>query len=91
MDVKKKKFLKKVMIICVAIIVIEVVAMLIMTIKNERGIDRVQGLNDVVKVSDGYVGVGVSDFHQNSFVKEKKYQYTNIEKEKQNIVKRLII
>lgn len=87
MDEKKKKMLERIIIVCLIIILIEVVAMGIMKIVRERDIDHAKSLNDIVKVEDGYIGVGVSDFHQNKYVDEKTYQYTDsITKVKQNII-----
>lgn len=72
---KKKKLLKKIMIICVVIILIELIAMLIMHIKRERNIDHVNDLYNVLKVDDGYIGVGISDFYNSKNVKKKIYEY----------------
>ena len=87
MNAKKKKLIERIMIVCLVIIALELVGMLVIKIVNERKINRIEGLNDIVKVEDGYVGVGISDFHKSKFVKEKTYQYTNSKtKEKQNII-----
>lgn len=83
---KKKKFLM-LLIICVSIIVIELFVMLIMYINRERNISHVNSLNDIVKTNDGYVGVGISDFHDSDNVKMKTYEYTDdTTKEKQLII-----
>ena len=87
MNEKKKKILERIIIICLIVILIEVIAMGIMKIVRERNIDHIKALNDLIKVEDGYLGVGVSDFHQNNYVDEKTYQYTEpISKKKQNII-----
>ena len=87
MNEKKKKILEKIIIICLIVILTEVVVMGIMKIVRERKLDHIKSLNNLIKVDDGYVGVGISDFHQNNFVDEKTYQYTEpISKEKQNII-----
>ncbi len=87
MSEKKKKVLGRIIITCFIIILLELVLMAIMKIGRERDIDRIKSLNDLVMVDDGYIGVGVSDFHQSKFVDEKTYQYTeSISKEKQKII-----
>ena len=87
---KKKNMvdlMKKIVIICIAVIVMEVLIMLIMMISRERKIDRVNMLNDIVKTSDGYVAVGVSDFHNSKSVLEKTYEYTyTVDNTKQNMI-----
>ena len=70
MNEKKKKILERIIIICLIVILIEVIAMGIMKIVRERNIDHIKALNDLIKVEDGYLGVGVSDFHQNNYVDE---------------------
>ncbi len=87
MNEKKKKILEKIIIICLIVILIEVIAMGIMKFVRERKIDHIKSLNNLIKIDDGYVGVGISDFHQNSFVDEKTYQFTDpISKKSQNII-----
>lgn len=84
---KKKKWIKKVVILCVVIIIIELIAMLIMKIVRERNIDHFDNLNDVILVDDGYVGVGESDFDNSKFVSKKYYQHTDtITKTKERIL-----
>ena len=84
---KKKKWIKKVVILCVVIIIIELIAMLIMKIVRERNIDHFDNLNDVILVDDGYVGVGESDFDNSKFVSKKYYQHTDtITKAKERIL-----
>ena len=84
---KKKKWIKKVVILCVVIIIIELIAMLIMKTVRERNIDHFDNLNDVILVDDGYVGVGESDFDNSKFVSKKYYQHTDtITKSKERIL-----
>ena len=72
---KKMKLLKKIIIFCIVIIAIELLAMLVMKIINERKIDYIDNLNDVIMVDNYYIGVGVSDFNNSSFVSKKYYSY----------------
>ena len=69
------KLLKKIIIFCIVIIAIELLAMLVMKIINERKIDYIDNLNDVIMVDNYYIGVGVSDFNNSSFVSKKYYSY----------------
>ena len=84
---KKRKIFEKVIIICVAIILVEVIGMAIMKIVREKNVNRINSLNDMIKQEDGYVAVGISDFHQSKTIDEKYYQYTNSTTNKsQNII-----
>lgn len=84
---KKRKWLKKIVILCVVIIAIELIAMLIMKIMNERNIDHYDSLNDLIMVDDYYIGVGESDFDNSKFVSKKYYEHTDtITKDKQRIL-----
>ena len=82
-----RKKMKSIIIICLAIVVVELIIMSIVKISRERGIDRINFLNDIIKVDDGYVAVGASDFHNSKFVSEVLFEYTNQEnKKKQDII-----
>ena len=84
---KNKKWIKKAVILCILIIIIELIAMLIMKIVRERNIDHFDNLNDVILVDDGYIGVGESDFDNSKFVSKKYYQHTDtITKDKEKIL-----
>ena len=84
---KMKKILKTIFIISISVIIIELIIMLVMKILNERKMDRVDTLNDIITVDDGYIAVGTSDFHNSDFVKEKKYDYvSSISNKKRRIV-----
>ena len=84
---KKKKLLKRIMIICGIIIIVELLLMLIMHIVRERGIDHISNLYDVVKIDDGYIGVGVSDFYDSQYVDKKLYEYMDpITHDKSNVI-----
>ena len=72
---KKKKIIKKVAIICILVIVIELFIMLIIKINRERNIEHIDGLNDLIVIDNGYIGVGESDFKGSKFVGEKQYEY----------------
>ena len=72
---KNRKLIKKIVILCILIIIIELLIMLFMKIKRERNITYLDGLNDLVLLNDGYVGVGESDFNDSKFVEQKQYVY----------------
>lgn len=72
---KKKGLMKKIVIICVTIIFLELFIMLIMKITREKSIDHTDGLNDIIKVDNYYVGVGESDFDHSKFVNKKYYEH----------------
>ena len=74
---KKDNFLKKLFIICVLIIGIELIAMLVMKVVRERNIDHFDAINDIIKVDDGYIAVGVSDFSDSKEIDTKIYEYTD--------------
>ena len=87
MNDKKKKIIERVGIICLLIIIIELLIMVIMKSIREKNIERIDNLNDIVKVSDGYIAVGESDFYKSKFVDVRKYEYDNTTVgEKQNII-----
>lgn len=77
MKKKDSKLLKKLFIICIVIIIVELIAMLIMKIVRERNIDHLDAINDIIKVDDGYITVGVSDFNDSKMVDYKTYEYTD--------------
>ncbi len=76
MEMKKKLF-KKIVIACLAIMIIEALLMLVIKITREREIINYDGLNDIIVVDDGYVAVGSSDFTSSSYVDKKIYNYEN--------------
>ena len=83
----KSNLIKKIIIICFVLIIIELVAMLVMKIFRERNIDHIDAINDLIEVSDGYIAVGVSDFDGSNSVDKKIYEYTDsTTKEKSNII-----
>ena len=84
---KKDKFIKRLFIIGILIIAIELLGMLVIKVMRERDINHLDVLNDIIKVDDGYIGVGTSDFSSSSFVDKIVYSYTNSEtKKSQNII-----
>lgn len=74
---KKNKLIKKLIIICAIVILIELIAMLIIKILRERDIDHVDTVNDIVLVDDGYIVVGMSDFDNSKEISKITYEYTN--------------
>ena len=73
---KKKNLIKKVIMIGLIIILIELLAMLIMKIVREQKIDHIDTLNDLIADEKNYVGVGASDFNDSMFVDKKMYLHT---------------
>ena len=74
---KKRKLIKKIIIACIIVILIELLAMLILKISRERDIDHLDNLNNLIMVDDTYIGVGESDFDGSKYVSMKYYEYTN--------------
>ena len=72
---KNKKVLKGIIFFAILILIIELLLMGIVKIMRERKIDRINMINDLIKVDDGYVTIGVSDFHNGKSVHEKIYNY----------------
>ena len=72
-----KKKIKGIVFVCLAIIFIELIIMLVVKISRERKLDRINIVNDLVKVDDGYIAVGVSDFHDSESISEVLYEYTD--------------
>lgn len=84
---RTKNIVGKIIIICLIIILLELSIMAVMKVLRERNIDRINNLNDIAKVEDGYIVVGESDFHNSKYVQEKNYEYTIQENnEKQSII-----
>ena len=77
MKKKESKLLKKLVIICIVIILVELITMLIMKISRERDIDHLDAINDIIKVDDGYITVGTSDFNNSKTIDSKIYEYTD--------------
>ncbi len=74
---KKLKLLRRIIVFLILLIVIELLVMAIIKLIRERNINRINMLNDVISVDDGYVVVGMSDFHNSKSVKEKNYEFTS--------------
>ncbi len=82
------KLIKKLIIICICVIVIELLAMTIIKILRERNIDHVNTINDIIQVDDGYITVGISDFYDSKTIDLKTYEYNgNIIANQARIVK----
>lgn len=86
MSKKKGNILKKVFIICFIVIFVELIAMLIMKISREKDIDYLSELKDIIKVDDGYVAVGSSNFSSSREVDTRTYEYTNPENKQESSV-----
>lgn len=84
---KKLKLLKKIIIGCVAIIVLELVVMLGTYIYRENKIDYSDGLNDIQKIDNGYIAVGYSNFRNSATISKKTYSHIIEETgEKENVI-----
>ena len=70
---KRKKLIRNIVIICSLIVIIELIIMLFIKIKRERDIVYYDGLNNVIRIDEGYVGVGESDFKNSEFIKTKRH------------------
>lgn len=77
MKKKRDKLIKRVVIICLIVIIVEILSMFIIKIIRERKIEHLDILNDLILVDDGYIGVGTSDFNDSKWVKPRTYEYTN--------------
>lgn len=74
---KKTKLIKKIMLFCIIVIVLEVLTMIVMKVIRERYITHIDSLNDVIMVDDYYIGVGISDFANSEIVNQKYYSHKN--------------
>ena len=84
---KNTKLIKKAIIICLVIVLIEIIAMFVIKVLRERNIDHVDTINDLIETSDGYIAVGISDFNDSKTVDKITYEYTDsITKDKSNII-----
>jgi len=86
MENRKKKLIERIAIGCLVIIIIELLIMVTMKVLRERKIERIDNINDIKKISDGYIAVGESDFNKSKFVNSKNYEYTTTDGNKQNII-----
>lgn len=83
----KSNLIKKIAIICIALIVIEIMAMFIMKILRERSVDHYDTINDLVETIDGYIAVGISDFDSSDNINKKIYEYEDsLTNKKTNII-----
>ena len=80
---KNKNKLKKIGLLCLIIILLELFIMLIIKISRERNLERVDMLYDLEIDKNGYIGVGISDFHNSNDVEELIYDYKNPTTKKQ--------
>ena len=69
------KLIKRLIIICVCVILVELMAMMIIKIFREKNIDHVNTINDIIKADDGYIVVGISDFYDSKTIDLKTYEY----------------
>ena len=77
MDKKKAKLIKRIFIIGIIIVIIELLAMFVLKIVRERNIEHMDTIEDIIKIDDGYIGVGVSDFSSSKNIDTKIYSYTD--------------
>lgn len=84
---KSKKVLKTIFIVCGAIILIELIAMLIMYVVNERSINYIDTVNSIKLVDDYYLAAGSSNFRYSKYNKKKVFKYKSSESSKnENII-----
>ena len=74
---KKMKILKKIMLGCLIVISVELLAMLGIKIFRERNVLHNDELSDLIKIDNGYVGVGSSDFSDSKYVEKNIYNYND--------------
>ena len=73
---QKMKLIKRIVIICFAIIALELIIMAGTYIVREYKVDYQDGLNDIKVISDGYIGAGSSNFRNSKDVSKKVYTHT---------------
>ena len=84
---KKSKLIKKIVIGCIAVIVLELIIMLGTYIYRENKIDYIDGLNDIQEIKNGYIAVGYSNFRNSATISKKTYTHTVPETgEKENVI-----
>ena len=87
MSEKRKKILSVVIITCFVIIIVEVILMAGYKLSLERNVNRLNSISDIAKIDNGYIAVGLSDFHNSHFINEEYYDYTDeTSNEKQRII-----
>ncbi len=77
MSEKKISILKKLSLVCIIIMILEMLIMFVMKWTNERKLERIDTINGIEETKDGYITVGMSDFHNSKSVHEKIYDYEN--------------
>ena len=73
----KKKLMKKIIIICIVVILIEIIAMFAIKVLRERSIDHIDSVYDLIMDDTNYIAVGISDFDDSKSVSKKTYEYTD--------------
>lgn len=82
-DKQKLKLIKRIVIICFAIIAIELIIMGVTYINHEYSINYLDGLTDVEVLNDGYIAVGSSNFRNSKDVSKKVYTHIITETSKE--------
>lgn len=79
-------YLKWVGIICLTVIIIELLIMTYIYFQNEKNINYIDTVNDVLLVDDYYLVSGSSNYRYSKLNKRKTYKYITEDSEKKNIV-----
>ena len=72
---KKIKLIKKIIFICICIVIFELILMLGMYLYREYNIDYQDGLNDIKEIENGYIAVGYSNFRNSDYVSKRTYKH----------------
>lgn len=75
MDKKLKKKVKKIIKVCLIILLIELIILLGFWFYRKTTLQYKDVLNDVIKVDDGYIMVGYSNFHNSDYVDEEVFDF----------------
>jgi len=85
---KRKKYIKIAIIVSIVIIVTELLIMLIMKLNNEKNINYLDTINNIMLVNDEYyLAAGSSNFNDSDYNDKRVYKYYNNEIDKyENII-----
>lgn len=72
---QKLKLIKRIVIICLVIIIVELILMGVSYINHEYSINYLDGLNDIEVIDDGYIAIGSSNFRNSKDVSKKVYTH----------------
>ena len=72
---EKIKLIKRIIVIGLAVIILELIIMAVTYINKENKINYLDGLNDIEVLDDGYIAVGSSNFRNSKDVSKKVYTH----------------